>query len=105
MSVAAAERKIARAIHSLVRCSGPIVYPLLSWITAATSSGTKKIRRIVSEFGTFIGLNPTIMRVACRQQPWATILVFHYARFSPPFFFRQPGAAPPGIQEAGAATA
>jgi len=52
--VAAADRKMASASHSFVTCHSPKRNPTFSWTNAATSSGTKKIRSIVSEFGRFI---------------------------------------------------
>src|SRR5690242_16031690 len=54
MSVPAAARKMARASHSLVAVKLPSRTYTSSWTSAATSSGTKKIRRIVSALGRFI---------------------------------------------------
>src|SRR5215831_3715493 len=54
MSVPAAVRKIASESHSLVTSTLPIWNATFSWTSAATSSGTKKIRRIVKAFGRFI---------------------------------------------------
>ena len=50
-SVAAAERKIASASHSLVTVRVPSRKPTSSCTSAATNTGTKKIRRIVSMLG------------------------------------------------------
>src|SRR3954466_10201271 len=51
---------MARASHSLVMRNLPMGTATFSCTRAATSSGTKKIRRIVSELGRFIP-TPNIM--------------------------------------------
>src|SRR3954465_915365 len=48
------------ASHSFVTRNLPMGTTTFSWTSAATSSGTKKIRRIVSELGRFIP-TPNIM--------------------------------------------
>src|SRR5215475_9705301 len=45
---------MARASHSLVTVMPPTANSTFSWTNAATSNGTKKIRRIVKQLGRFI---------------------------------------------------
>src|SRR4051794_39793300 len=63
---------MASASHSLVIRNVPIRTATFSWTSAATSSGTKKIRRIVNELGRFIpntNIMPRDAVVICANRP------------------------------------
>src|SRR5262249_44422556 len=74
MSVPAAVRKIASESHSLVTSTLPTWNATFSWTSAATSSGTKKIRRIVKAFGRFIR-QPQLYQAPCSRVRGAIVFV------------------------------
>ncbi len=61
-SVPAAARKIASASHSLVITTPPRRTATLSSTNTATSSGTKKMRAIVRELGTFMTTDTLLLQ-------------------------------------------
>src|ERR1700722_17273680 len=91
-------RKIASASHSLVTWTPPIWIATRSCTSAATSSGTKKIRTMVSVFGKFISLtNYNAMRVRQRV-PILVGRTSWSARVPPDPLFAQPNQ-PQGIRK------
>src|SRR5450759_4160081 len=92
--------------QSLVTLTPPTWNQTVSWTSAATSSGTKKIRRMVSAFGRFIAQTNYIKSVTGGSCLSGGVLYLYFAHESiaPPFLPRQSCTAPARRQEAGGRT-
>src|ERR1019366_1853089 len=97
---------MAKANQSLVTLTPPTWNQTVSWTSAATSSGTKKIRRIVSVFGRFIAQTNYIKSVTEGSCLSGGVLYLNFAHESiaPPFLPRQSCTAPARRQEAAGRT-
>src|ERR1039458_241354 len=101
-SVNAATRKIPSDNQSLVTLTPPTWNQPVSCTSAATSSGTKKIRRMVSAFGRFIAQTNYIKSVTDGYGLCSAVLYLYFAHetLAPPFFPRQSRTARTRRQEA-----
>src|ERR1035441_3568338 len=63
---------MARDNQSLVTLTPPTWNQTVSWTSAATSRGTKKIRRMVSAFGIFIAQTNYIKSVTAASHLWGS---------------------------------
>src|ERR1017187_6909025 len=108
---------MARDNQSLVTLTPPTWKTAVSWTSAATSRGTKKIRRMVSAFGIFIAQtnyiksvrggsgqshgpgsrpvpDPRVVETAQHPTSCGVLyLYFAHESIAPPFFLRQSRAA------------
>src|ERR1035437_212785 len=97
---------MAKDNQSVVTLTPPTWNQTVSWTSAATSSGTKKIRRMVSAFGRFIAQTNYIKSVTGSCLLSSVIyLYFAHESIAPPFFPRQSRTAPARRQEAARRTA